>query len=101
MNNQLIEQGKCVDSDEAWRFFSEEICDQHRAQQICGSCDVRVECLREAVCLGVEFGVWGGVIFWDGVAYLKRRGRGRPRKDQPALPVLLEEDDLSDLVRSA
>ncbi len=101
MNQQIIERGSCVGSDEAWRFFSEDIPDQHRAQQICASCTVRVECLRDAVGIGVEYGVWGGVIFWDGIAYLKRRGRGRPRKDEPALPVLLEEEELHQLVRSA
>ncbi len=101
MNHHIIEQGSCVGSDEAWRFFSEDIPDQHRAQQICGSCRVRLECLREAVGIGVEYGVWGGVIFWDGVAYLKRRGRGRPRKDEPALPVMLEDEELHQLVRSA
>ena len=102
MSQQLIiNQGSCVGSDEAWRFFSESIPDQHRAQEICGDCNVRVDCLRDAVSMDVEFGVWGGIIFWDGVAYLKRRGRGRPRKNEPAMPVLLEEDDLYQLVRSA
>lgn len=101
MNDQIIEQGSCVGSAEAWRFFSEDIPDQRIAQQICGACRVRTPCLQDAVAIGVEFGVWGGVIFWDGVAYLQRRGRGRPRKGAPAVPVLLEEDELDQLVRSA
>lgn len=101
MTEQMIDQGSCVGSAEAWRFFSEDISDQHRAQAICISCQVRTECLRDAVAIGAEFGVWGGVIFWDGVAYLKRRGRGRPRKGEPAVPVQLEPEELHQLVRSA
>jgi WhiB family redox-sensing transcriptional regulator len=98
---QINEAGKCVGSHEAWRFFSESIPDQQRAQQICADCPVRLACLQDAVSIGAEYGVWGGVIFWDGVAYLRRRGRGRPRKDDPAEPILLEHRELRELVRSA
>ena len=41
---------------------------------------MRLACLRDAVSIGAEYGVWGGVIFWDGTAWLRRRGRGRPKK---------------------
>lgn len=32
-----------------------------RAQEICGSCPVREECLADAVARGERFGVWGGL----------------------------------------
>ena len=100
-NQQIIEAGECVGSHEAWRFFSESIPDQQRAQQICADCPVRMACLRDAVSIGVEFGVWGGVIFWDGQPFYRKRGRGRPSRDEANLPLEATFEELHQLVRSA
>ena len=32
-----------------------------RAKQVCAGCDVRAECLQQAVRTGERYGVWGGL----------------------------------------
>ncbi|MDH3307376.1 MAG: WhiB family transcriptional regulator, partial [Acidimicrobiia bacterium] len=60
-----------------------------------------LECLEMALASNEEWGVWGGVIFWDGVPFHRRRGRGRPRNDEPALPVEADRAELWRMVASA
>jgi hypothetical protein len=50
---------------------------------------------------GHDWGVWGGVIFWDGQPFFRRRGRGRPRLDEEALPLEADVHQLWELVKSA
>ena len=34
---------------------------EHRAKQVCAGCDVRAECLEQALSNGERYGVWGGM----------------------------------------
>lgn len=46
---------------------------QNRAKQICGLCQVKTECLAEALDNNLEWGVWGGLTERERRALLKRR----------------------------
>ena len=46
---------------------------QNRAKQICMGCEVRTECLADALDNKVEFGVWGGMTERERRALLRRR----------------------------
>lgn len=76
----LLDQGRCSSQPENHHlFFSERVSELERAQQICSECSVKPACLALALESEVEWGVWGGFIFWDGRPMLRKRGRGRPR----------------------
>ena len=97
----VYEQGLCVSGDVADLFFSESVRDLGQAQDLCAACSVQIECLETALEKGEEWGVWGGVIFWDGVPFYRRRGRGRPRKDDTDSPLEADRAELWQLVKSA
>jgi len=82
-------------------FFSDDATELRRAQQVCVGCAVRGPCLRFAVEEGIEFGVWGGVVFWDGLAFERKRGRGRPRRGEEGPGAALSIAELNDRLRSA
>ena len=46
---------------------------QNRAKLICMGCEVRTECLADALDNRVEFGVWGGMTERERRALLRRR----------------------------
>lgn len=46
---------------------------QNRAKAICLGCNVRIECLADALDNKVEFGVWGGMTERERRALLRRR----------------------------
>lgn len=46
---------------------------QNRAKLICSGCQVRTECLADALDNRVEFGVWGGMTERERRALLRRR----------------------------
>ena len=46
---------------------------QNRAKAICMGCEVRTECLADALDNKVEFGVWGGMTERERRALLRRR----------------------------
>lgn len=99
--SDIYQQGRCVESGQHELFFSAEPADLSAAQQLCAECRVRMSCLAEALENSYEWGVWGGVIFWDGEAFYRRRGRGRPRHSEAHLPLEASYEDLHALVRSA
>ena len=99
--NELLANGNCVDSGSHELFFSERPSDLAAAQALCRGCPARGPCLEHALEEGFEWGVWGGVVFWEGQAYFRKRGRGRPRHAESHLPVEASESDLLELVRSA
>ncbi|ACQ78867.1 transcription factor WhiB [Beutenbergia cavernae DSM 12333] len=47
---------------------------QRDARRICFACDVRLECLAEALQTRAPFGVWGGMTERERRALLRRRG---------------------------
>lgn len=85
-------------SQEPELFFAEDPGRIEAAKSICLGCPVRIECLVGALRRREPHGVWGGELLLDGVAIVRKRPRGRPRKDavagQPAvidLEMLLAE----------
>ncbi len=99
--NEIYERGLCVDGDQGDLFFSEHPDELTAAQAICFRCTVRIGCLEAALENNEDWGVWGGVIFWDGEPFYRRRTRGRPRKTEVGLPLEANRNELWDLVRSA
>ena len=99
--NEIYEQGSCVGSGQNDLFFSDLPQELAQAQAICGGCPVQLPCLEQALANEEEWGVWGGLIFWEGQPYYRRRGRGRPRQAEQALPLAASPDELWQLVRSA
>lgn len=104
MNDRLLAlqtDGRCTEEGSHELFFSESPADLASAQEICARCVVRVRCLETALQENLEWGVWGGVIFWDGQPFYRRRGRGRPRQNEAALPIEADLNELRELVKSA
>lgn len=99
--NNLYRSGRCRDGENHHLFFSQRASELALAQALCHQCPVRISCLEVALEEGLEYGVWGGVIFWDGQAYHRKRGRGRPRRSEAHLPVEADRKVLEELVRSA
>ena len=64
-------QGACADGDPDALFVQGAA--QHRAKIVCMGCEVRTECLAEALDSRVEFGVWGGMTERERRAILRRR----------------------------
>ena len=93
-------EGACSGSGDGHLFFSERPEELARAQAICGVCPVQIECLADALERREEWGVWGGVIFWDGEAFYRKRGRGRPRKADANARFEADREDLWRLVGS-
>ena len=98
---EINDCGLCVDAGVADLFFSERVADLAQAQSLCAECPVQLVCLEAALEQNEEWGVWGGVIFWDGVPFYRKRGRGRPRKDEAAQPLEADRRELWHLVKSA
>lgn len=99
--HDIYRSGRCSDGDHHQLFFSRRASDLAAAQSLCDQCPVRVACLELALQEGIEYGVWGGVIFWDGQAFHRKRGRGRPARSESQLPVEADRGELEALVRSA
>ncbi|OUZ10093.1 WhiB family transcriptional regulator [Aeromicrobium sp. PE09-221] len=47
--------------------------EQNRAKQLCNACEVKAECLAEALDHRIEWGVWGGMTERERRALLRRR----------------------------
>lgn len=73
----------CRQNDpELW--FAERSAEVEQAKALCRQCPLRQGCLDGAVQRREPWGVWGGEVFVDGVVVPRKRGRGRPRKDEAA-----------------
>ena len=96
----LERSGVCYGSGDTSSFFTNESEAVRVAQMICGTCPVeaRAACLEYALSTNMEYGVWGGIFFWDGQAYYRKRPPGRPRADEASLPVEASKEDLWSLV---
>jgi len=97
----IYTEGACAGRGDSDLFFSERPDELARAQVICEECPVRLECLEQALERGEEWGVWGGVIFWDGEAFYRKRGRGRPRKSDAEVAFEADRAELWRLVKTA
>ena len=80
--NQLVATMiPCREYDpELW--FAESTADVELAKSLCQECPLRAGCLEGAVAREEPWGVWGGEVFVAGVVVPRKRGRGRPRKDE-------------------
>lgn len=76
----------CQDSENTDLWFAEQGDDVERAKALCRECPIRRECLDGAISRREPWGVWGGEVFIDGVIVARKRGRGRPRKNDPNAP---------------
>ena len=65
-------------------WFAESQADVERAKSLCQDCPLRQGCLEGAIAREEPWGVWGGEVFIAGVVVPRKRGRGRPRKDERA-----------------
>lgn len=63
-------------------WFAERTAEVERAKSLCRQCPLRQGCLEGAVERREPWGVWGGEVFVGGVVVPRKRGRGRPRKDE-------------------
>jgi WhiB family redox-sensing transcriptional regulator len=62
-------------------WFAEQPDRVATAQTLCGACPLRLECLAGALERREPWGVWGGELFEHGAPVARKRGPGRPRKD--------------------
>jgi WhiB family redox-sensing transcriptional regulator len=69
-----------IHDPELW--FAESADQVEVAKAHCERCPVRQPCLSGALQRREPWGVWGGQVFLQGTVVARKRGRGRPRKDQ-------------------
>jgi WhiB family transcriptional regulator, redox-sensing transcriptional regulator len=74
----------CQDPQNRDLWFAERGDDVERAKALCDGCPLQASCLAGAVDRAEPWGVWGGQVFVDGRVVPRKRGRGRPRKDEAA-----------------
>lgn len=74
----------CQSAEDSDLWFAERTADVEAAKALCRECPVREACLAGALERQEPWGVWGGEVFIDGVVVARKRGRGRPRKDEAA-----------------
>jgi WhiB family redox-sensing transcriptional regulator len=74
----------CQDPMNLELWFAERGDDVERAKALCAECPVKASCLAGAIERAEPWGVWGGEVFIDGRVVPRKRGRGRPRKDEAA-----------------
>jgi WhiB family redox-sensing transcriptional regulator len=61
-------------------FFIERGGDDAPAKAVCARCTVRAECLKYALAVGLDAGVWGGTAPWERRMIRQWRTRRRPRR---------------------
>ena len=76
----------CQDTTTQDLWFAERTDEVEAAKALCASCPLKAECLAGAVERQEPWGVWGGEVFVDGAVVARKRGRGRPRKNDPYAP---------------
>ena len=65
-------------------WFAESTAQVEQAKALCQECPLRQGCLEGAIQREEPWGVWGGEVFIAGVVVPRKRGRGRPRKNEQA-----------------
>ena len=72
----------CRQAPDLW--FSHHPEEVECAKRICHHCAAIDHCLAAALARGERWGVWGGQLLEDGRVIPRKRGPGRPRKDEQA-----------------
>lgn len=70
-DSQWSSKAACRDTDPDVLFVQGAA--QNRVKIICAGCNVRTECLADALDNNIEFGVWGGMTERERRALLRRR----------------------------
>lgn len=65
-------------------WFAQDPAGVEAAKSLCSPCPLRQTCLAGALGRAEPWGVWGGECVLDGVVVERKRGRGRPRKNDRA-----------------
>jgi WhiB family redox-sensing transcriptional regulator len=65
-------------------WFAESSEDLEAAKVLCRGCPIRAACLDGALARREPWGLWGGELFLGGVVVPRKRGPGRPRKEDVA-----------------
>lgn len=76
----------CQDTTTQDLWFAERTDEVEAAKALCASCPLKAQCLSGALDRQEPWGVWGGEVFVDGAVVARKRGRGRPRKNDPYAP---------------
>jgi len=71
-------QALCAQTDPEL-FFPEKGGSTREAKQVCSRCEVRTECLEEALATNERYGIWGGLCERERHALMIERW-GRPRR---------------------
>ncbi len=72
----------CRRNPDLWfSIWPEEV---ERAKRICHHCAAIDHCLAAALARGERWGVWGGELLAEGRVVPRKRGPGRPRKNEQA-----------------
>jgi WhiB family redox-sensing transcriptional regulator len=66
-------------------FFAESPQDVETAKALCLGCRAKGDCLAGALERHEPWGVWGGELLLRGTVVPRKRPRGRPRKNDPAI----------------
>ncbi|MGC0141491.1 WhiB family transcriptional regulator [Pseudactinotalea sp. Z1732] len=74
----------CQDVTTSDLWFAEHTQQIEQAKALCQACPLKAECLDGALARREPWGVWGGEVLVDGAIVARKRGRGRPRKDDPS-----------------
>ena len=72
----------CRQAPDLW--FSIRPDEVELAKRICHQCAAVDHCLAAAIARGERWGVWGGQLLENGRVIPRKRGPGRPRKDEQA-----------------
>lgn len=72
----------CRQDPDLW--FSIRPDEVERAKRLCRHCAAIDHCLAAALARGERWGVWGGQLLEDGRVIPRKRGPGRPRKNEQA-----------------
>ena len=71
-------------------FFSEQLDDIAAAKAFCQGCEVKDDCLSEALERREPWGVWGGELLLNGRIVRNKRPCGRPPK-HPRPELIIDE----------
>jgi WhiB family redox-sensing transcriptional regulator len=85
VNRSWTEQALCMQFDPEI-FFPEKGASTREAKQVCGDCEVRIQCLESALANDYAFGVFGGLSSHE----RRQLKKGRPAKSPTDMGLVRE-----------